>query len=95
MWDYRYCEKVEKIQSKFCKRFSCLSSSTPDCLVLGECGRLPISVTYMVRCLSYWIKLLKMDNHRYPKHCYLKLKRLDESGKIRWASHIKSMVFKF
>ena len=55
IWGYGYCEKVEKIQSKFCERFCCLSSNTPNCLALGECGRLPIAVIYMVRCLSHWI----------------------------------------
>ena len=49
----------------------------------------------MTRCLSYWIKLLRMENYRYPKQSYLMLKRLDESGKTTWASHIKSMLFRF
>ena len=95
IWGYRYYDKIEKVQSKFCKRFCCLSSNTPDSLALGECGRLPIAVTYMVRCLSYWTKLLTMENHRYPKQCYLMLKRLDETGKITWANHVKDMLFKF
>ena len=39
IWGYRYCEKIEKIHSRFCKRFCCLSSNTSDSLALGECGR--------------------------------------------------------
>ena len=93
IWGYRYYDKIEKIQSKFCKRFCCLSSNTPDSLALGECGTLPIAVTYMVRCLSNWTKLLTMENHRYPKQCYLMLKRLDERRKITWASHVKRYAF--
>ena len=95
IWGYRYCEKIEKLQSKFCKRFCCLSANTADYLALGECGRLPIATTYMTRCLSYWIKLLRMENHRYPKQAYLMLKRLDEGGKTTWASQIKSILFRF
>lgn len=95
IWGYRYCEKIEKVQTKFCKRFCTLSSNTADSFALGECGRLPIAVTYMSRCLNYWIKILQMENHRYPKQCYFMLKRLDETGKITWASHIKEMLFKF
>ena len=95
IWGYRYYDKIEKIQSKFCKRFCCLSANTSDFMALGECGRLPIAITYMTRCLSYWIKLLRMENYRYPKQSYLMLKRLDESGKTTWASHIKSMLFRF
>ena len=47
----------------------------------------------MVRCLTYWIKLLTMETHRYPKQCYIMLKRLDEVGKITWASHVKEMLY--
>lgn len=93
IWGYRYYEKIEKVQTKFCKRFCTLSSNTADSFALGECGRLPIAVTYMSRCLNYWIKILQMENHRYPKQCYFMLKRLDETGKITWASHIKEMLF--
>ena len=95
IWGYRYYDKIEKIQSKFCKRFCCLSANTSDFMALGECGRLPIAITYMTRCLSYWIKLLRMENYRYPKQSYLMLKRLDGSGKTTWASPIKSMLFRF
>ena len=74
IWGNRYCENVENIQNRFYKRFCTLSSNTSDSLALGECSRLPIAVTYMVRYLTYWMKLLKMENHRYPKQCYM-LKR--------------------
>ena len=49
----------------------------------------------MVICLLYWIKLLTMETHRYPKQCYSMLKRLDEVGKITWASHVKEMLYKY
>ena len=94
-WGYGYYEKIGKVHSRFCKRFCCLSPNTSDSLALGECGRLPIAITYMVRCLSYWIKLLKMESHRYPKQSYIMLKRLDDAGKITWATHVKDMLFKF
>ena len=34
-----------------------------------------------------------MPNSRYPKHCYIMLKNLDEAGRTTWASHIKSLIF--
>ena len=36
-----------------------------------------------------------MEIHRYPKQCYITLKRLDEVGKITWASHVKEMLYKY
>ena len=90
---FRHCEKVEKVQSKFCKQFCCLGTNTADCLALGECGRLPLATTYMLRCLKYWVKLLRVEASRYPKQSYIMLKRLDEIGKSTWATNIKNLLF--
>ena len=30
-----------------------------------------------------------MEEYRYPKQCYILSKKLDENGKITWASRIK------
>ena len=51
----------------------------------------------MVRCfkLTYCIKLLTMEIHRYPKQCYVVFKISDEVGKITRASHVKDMLYKY
>lgn len=49
----------------------------------------------MTNCVKYWLKLTRMGDHRYPKHCYLMLKRLHESGRKTWAGNIKEMLFQF
>jgi hypothetical protein len=36
-----------------------------------------------------------MGDNRFPKHCYLMLKRLHESGRKTWAGSIKDMLFRF
>ena len=90
IWGLRNVEKIEKVQAKFCKRYCCLGSNTADFLALGECGRLlAIAVTYMSRCLKYWIRLLQMEEYRYPKHCYIMLKKLDENGKLHGRVELK------
>ena len=60
IWGYEYCKTIEKIQIKFCKRHSCLHQNTADFLVLGECGRYPLAVTYMTQCVKYWVTLSKL-----------------------------------
>lgn len=47
----------------------------------------------MSRCLKYWIRLLQMEEYRYPKQCRIMLKKLDETGKITWASRIIDLLF--
>ena len=50
---------------------------------------------YMTRCLKYWIRLLHMERHRYPKQCYEMLESLDSLGRITWAIHVKLMLFAY
>ena len=95
IWGYEFAINIEKVQVKFCKRYCCLSLNTADIFVLGECGRLPLCITYMSNCVKYWLRLLRMGNHRYPKQCYLMLKRLDDVGRKTWASSIQSLLYRF
>ncbi|MCG8044707.1 MAG: endonuclease/exonuclease/phosphatase family protein [Candidatus Thiodiazotropha taylori] len=93
IWGYMYAEEIEKIQTKFCKQFIGLKQNTADIFVLGECGRLPLAVSYLTQCVKYWVKLTQMPNHRYPRQCYLMLRSLTEAGRMTWATHIKTLLF--
>lgn len=61
-------------------------------MVLGECGRLPLCITYMSNCVKNWFKLIQMDNNRYPERCYYMLKSLDDVGRINWATNVKKSI---
>ena len=43
---------------------------------MSECGRYPLSNTYMFKCIEYWTKFISMSSKRYPKQCYTMIKRL-------------------
>ena len=64
-------------------------------MVLGECGRLPLAVTYHTNCIKYWCKLIQMQESRYPKHCYKMLKSLDDIGRVTWATQIKHLLYRY
>ena len=49
---YNYCNKIEKVRSKFCKQYCGLSYKVADAFALGECGRVPIAMTYTYDSLS-------------------------------------------
>ena len=38
-----------------------------QCMLFGECGRLPQCYTYFTTSIKYWCKLLTLSDHRYPK----------------------------
>ena len=84
---------MEAVQLSFCNRYLSVKHSTNNCIVLGECGGLPLCITYMSNCIKYWCKLIHMNDHRYPKRCYYMLKSLDIVGRLTWATHIKHLLF--
>ena len=95
IWGYQSCDIVERPHIRFCKRIACLNSNVANFFALSECGRTPIAVTYMVRCVKYWLKILTMEENRYPKQCYKLLRRLDDVGRTTWATNIKRLLFQY
>ena len=47
IWGYKYTPEIETVQLSFCKRYLRVKHSTNNCIVLGECGGLPLCITYM------------------------------------------------
>jgi hypothetical protein len=64
-------------------------------VALGECGCLPLYVDNVTRFVKNCCKLLQMQNHKYPKNCYLMLKDLDDVGRHTWAFEVRETLFKF
>ena len=52
---------------------------------LGECGRDRIYVTYYVKCIKFWFKIVTSENSLI-KSCHLGLCTQVELGKINWAT---------
>ena len=86
-------KKIEKVHIKFCKQYWLLSQNTTDFFALGECGRLPLCITYISQCIKYWLKILSMSEDRYPKQSYQLLYILDEAGRKTWASNVRLLLF--
>ena len=75
----------------FCKQ----SLNTADFFALGECGRLPLCITYIPQCIKYWFKILSMSEDRYPKQYFQLLYRLDEAGRKTLASNVRLLLFQY
>lgn len=95
IWGYEFCQTIESIQNMFCKRYINVCRNTNTCIALGECGRLPLCITYYTNCVRYWCNLLQMSPNRYPRKCYLLLKSLDESGRSCWAIKVKDLLYMY
>jgi len=80
---YMYVYTIKSVHNRFCKIFIMYNvrRTTDTCIVLGECGRLPLCTIYYINCIRYWCKLLTMPSHSFPKQCYNVLKSLDDAGR--------------
>ena len=59
----------------------------------AELGRYPSYITALIRCVSYWLKLInRMDVNRLPFKAYKMLCNLDERGKMNWVSNVRHFL---
>jgi hypothetical protein len=86
------CEKVHLFALK---KFLCVGRRTPNDFVYKELDRYPITINFVVRCIKYWMKLLRMTNERIPKKAYNMLLNLDERGKVNWVTKVRECLFVF
>ena len=52
---------LDTVYLKFCKYLLSLKTSTPNCMVYGELGTYPVSITIKVRLVSYWLNIISAD----------------------------------
>ena len=52
------CDIIEAVHLKFCKLVLKVKSRTPNCMIYGELGRLPLHLVIKQRVISYWPNLI-------------------------------------
>ena len=67
IWGIQARQEVERVQHYACKRYLCARQNSTNDAVMGDCGRYPLYVTMANRVIRYWIKITKMQDHRYVK----------------------------
>ena len=69
-WGTVRLDGIEKVHMMACKRLFGVPLRTPNKMVYGELGRDPLFVNSTLRCLKYWLRVLKMYDMRIPKQAY-------------------------
>jgi hypothetical protein len=95
MWGSGYYFVIERVQTKACKFFLGVNSSTPNSAALGECGKPTLHTFQLIRLIKYWVRIIQLPDYRYPKIVYKMLHRLDVNGKINWASAVKNILLSY
>ena len=96
VWGLRYLDQLEKIQTKFIKDVLLLPRNSPAYMVRYETGRTKVEVELVRRVLRFWGKILRTDNSRLLKQCYLELlepQYMDSRHtKYNWALQLKNLL---
>ena len=85
---------IEKVHTFALKRFLNVSIRTPNASVYGELGRFPLYVNMYIKSIKYWLKILKLPEHRLPLKAYRMLLFLHQQNRNTWASTVCSFLYK-
>lgn len=95
IWGPRYVEMIERVQLGFFKHLLRLTPNTPNYALRIEIGKISLQLEIFKAAVEWINKILKMEESRYPRICFEKLRNIKESkGKYNWVSQIKEMFNK-
>ena len=73
-----------------------VAKNAPNVAVLGECGRYPIYLYTAKKFIKYWARLINMQNHCFPKKCFILLHNIELSSvrlKHTWVHEVKEILY--
>jgi hypothetical protein len=93
IWGTAKMNVIESAHLFACKRLLGVSDRTPNHLVYGETGRYPLYIESTVSAVRYWLKILKMQQSRFPKQAFEmmfnNLDNVNPNSNRNWALNIK------
>lgn len=95
LWGYEVWNKIESYHLSVCKYILGVGKSTINSMVIGECGRFPLALTYQRKFIRYYIKIINMDYHRLPKRCFFYLVSISERTRGTWAVQVKNFLYEY
>ena len=63
IWGLGNIDVIERVQLMFIKRILNLKNNTPNYMVLGELGMMPLKIDIFARIFLYWGKINKPESH--------------------------------
>ena len=86
---------LEQVQLKFLKHILNLKKSTPNCMVYGETGVMPLKLDVQCRIISYWSKLIYPTTNTFSSKLYavaLSHFKNSRGSKFSWLENVKSVL---
>jgi hypothetical protein len=92
VWGIVDNNQMENVHTFAIKLFLNVPLHSSNRMVYGETGRYPLYIRAYLKCVKYWLKLLKLPSTRLCRQAYLMLVQQHENGKYNWVSHVKKML---
>ena len=94
VWGYENNAVLDSVYLKFCKYLLGLKTSTPNCMVYGELGAYPVSITIKVRMVSYWLNIISADDNKICKLLYNLMYNMHENDTYQslWLKHVQTIL---
>ena len=94
IWGFSDLIQIERFYLSFCKQLMKVRSSTPNCMIYGELGKISIRKVIENRMINFWCKIITGKNSKISNIIYRLLKSLydKEVYKSPWLSKIKEIL---
>ncbi|XP_052772033.1 uncharacterized protein LOC128211362 isoform X1 [Mya arenaria] len=70
VWGLKDSIVLERVHLNFCKRLLGVKIQTQNNFIYGELGRTTLYTRRVVNVIRYWLKVIKLDAHKYVKGMY-------------------------
>jgi hypothetical protein len=70
VWGYENND-IESLHLQFCKYIMKFKKCTPNCIVYGELGRVPMSVSVKARMIGFWERILTGKREKISRTLYI------------------------
>ena len=85
---------IEMVHLSFLKNMLGVKEQTTSVTIYEDTGRYPHFLKQQILALKYWIRLISLPKSCYLRIMYNSLASLDFFSKIKWCSHIRSLLFR-
>ena len=94
IWGCTDNDDIDKVHRTFCKYILKVGKSTPTCMLYGDLGRLSLDFNITCRLLTYWAKILMMDESKFNKILYKLAMKMRYKTDIRfdWIELVESKL---
>ena len=94
IWGFENLAILEQFQIKYVKQILGLRQNTPNYMVLGESGKIPLAVQVKSRMIMFWQKLISGNQNKlsYQLYRFMLSDMINSNAEYNWLSTIKNVL---